>query len=72
MSIYDRWGNVIFYDEMDSYPIENNQNESTVVGWDGVMNNGNKAMEGSYAFKIEVEDTIGQITTKEGALLLAY
>ena len=72
MSIYDRWGNVIYYDEMDGYPIENNQNESTVVGWDGVMNNGNKAMEGSYAFKIEVEDTIGQITTKEGALLLAY
>ena len=72
MSIYDRWGNVIFYDEMDSYPIENNQNESTVVGWDGVMNNGNKAMEGSYAFRIEVEDTIGQITTKDGALLLAY
>lgn len=72
MSIYDRWGNVIFYEEMDGYPTENNQNESTVVGWDGVMNNGNKAMEGSYAFKIEVEDTIGQITTKEGALLLAY
>jgi gliding motility-associated-like protein len=72
MSIYDRWGNVIYYDEMDGYPTENNQNESTVVGWDGVMNNGNKAMEGSYAFKIEVEDTIGQITTKEGALLLAY
>lgn len=72
MSIYDRWGNVIFYNEMDGYPIENNQNESTVVGWDGVMNNGNKAMEGSYAFRIEVEDTIGQITTKNGALLLAY
>lgn len=72
MSIYDRWGNVIYYDEMDGYPTENNQNESTVVGWDGVMNNGNKALEGSYAFKIEVEDTIGQITTREGALLLAY
>ncbi len=72
MSIYDRWGNVIFYDEMDGYPTENNQNESTVVGWDGIMNNGNRAIEGSYAFKIEVEDTIGQITTREGALLLAY
>jgi gliding motility-associated-like protein len=72
MSIYDRWGNVIFYEEMDGYPTENNQNESTVVGWDGVMNNGNKAIEGSYAFKIEVEDTIGQISVKEGALLLAY
>jgi gliding motility-associated-like protein len=72
MSIYDRWGNVIFYDEMDGYPTEDGQNESTVVGWNGVMNNGNKAMEGSYAFKIEVEDTIGQISTREGALLLAY
>ena len=72
MSIYDRWGNVIFYDEMDGYPIENNQNESTVIGWDGVMNNGNKAAEGNYAFKIEVEDIIGQITTKEGSLLLAF
>jgi gliding motility-associated-like protein len=72
MSIYDRWGNVIYYNEMDGYPTENNQNESTVVGWDGVMNNGNKALEGTYAFKIEVEDTIGQISVKEGALLLAY
>jgi gliding motility-associated-like protein len=72
MTIYDRWGNAIFYNEMDGYPTEENQDESTVVGWDGIMNNGNKAIEGSYAFKIEVEDTIGQITTKEGALLLAY
>ena len=72
MSIYDRWGNVIYHDEMDGYPTEENQNTSTVVGWDGVMNNGNKAIEGTYAFRIEVEDTIGQITTKEGALLLAY
>ena len=72
MSIYDRWGNVIFHEEMDGYPTENNQNESTVVGWDGIMNNGNKAIEGSYAFRIEVEDTIGQISVKEGALLLAY
>jgi gliding motility-associated-like protein len=72
MSIYDRWGNIIFYDEMDGYPIGNNQDESTVIGWDGVMSNGNKAIEGNYAFKIEVEDTIGQVTTKQGALLLAY
>ena len=72
MSIYDRWGNVIFHDEMDGYPTEDSQNESTVVGWDGIMNNGNKAIEGSYVFKIEVEDTIGQITIKEGTLLLTY
>jgi hypothetical protein len=36
------------------------------------MNNGNKAPEGSYAYKIEITDTIGQMTVKEGALLLAY
>jgi gliding motility-associated-like protein len=72
MTIYDRWGNAIFYDEQTSFPLESNQNETTVVGWDGMMNNGNKAMEGSYAFKIEVEDTMGQVIKKEGALLLAY
>ena len=72
MSIYDRWGNVIFYEEMSSYPYLANQNDTTVVGWNGIMNNGNKAIEGSYAYKIEIEDTIGQTTYKEGALLLAY
>ena len=72
MTIYDRWGNAIFYDEQLSFPIEANQNDATVIGWDGTMNNGNKAMEGSYAFKIEVVDTVGQVTFKEGALLLAY
>lgn len=72
MTIYDRWGNAIFYEESNSYPIESNQNETTVIGWDGTMNNGNKALEGSYAYKIEITDTIGQTTVKEGALLLAY
>ncbi|MES2520307.1 MAG: gliding motility-associated C-terminal domain-containing protein [Bacteroidota bacterium] len=72
MTIYDRWGNAIFYDEMNGYPIESSQDETTVIGWDGTMNNGNKALEGSYAYKIEVEDTVGQVTVKEGALLLAY
>ncbi|PWK28610.1 gliding motility-associated-like protein [Arcicella aurantiaca] len=72
MTIYDRWGNAIFYEESNSYPIESNQNETTVIGWDGTMNNGNKALEGSYAYKIEIIDTVGQTTVKEGALLLAY
>lgn len=72
MTIYDRWGNSIFYDEQTNYPYQGAQNPGTVIGWDGTMNNGSKAMEGSYTFKIEVEDTTGQITTKEGALLLAY
>jgi gliding motility-associated-like protein len=72
MTIYDRWGNPIFHDEQNGYPIQGSQVPATVIGWDGIMNNGNKALEGSYAFKIEIEDTIGQITVKEGALLLAY
>lgn len=72
MSIYDRWGNIIYYEEKDNFPLEVNQSDSNVVGWNGIMNNGNKALEGSYAYKIEIEDTIGQVTMKEGALLLAY
>jgi gliding motility-associated-like protein len=72
MTIYDRWGNAIFYDEQNGYPIQGSQSPATVIGWDGVLNNGNKALEGSYAYKIEIEDTIGQITVKEGALLLTY
>ncbi len=72
MTIYDRWGNPIFHDEQNGYPIQGSQTPANVIGWDGMMNNGNKASEGSYAFKIEIEDTIGQVTFKEGALLLAY
>lgn len=74
MSIYDRWGNVIYYNEETNYPYikQQNDNESLLVGWNGIMNNGIRAIEGSYAYKIEIEDTIGQITSKEGALLLAY
>jgi gliding motility-associated-like protein len=72
MTIYDRWGNAIYYEDTDSFPLEKNQTDSNVIGWNGIMNNGNRAIEGSYAYKIEIEDTIGQVTTKEGALLLAY
>ena len=74
MTIYDRWGNVIFHDEQNGYLTLKEQGEpnAALFGWDGTMNNGNKAMEGSYAFRIEVVDTVGQITFKEGALLLAY
>ncbi len=72
MTIYDRWGNVVYYEDTDNFPLEKNQTDSNVVGWNGIMNNGNRAIEGSYAYKIEIEDTIGQVTTKEGALLLAY
>ena len=72
MSIYDRWGNVIYYEDTDNFPLQKDQTDTNVVGWNGIMNNGNRANEGSYAYKIEVEDFIGQVTMKEGALLLAY
>jgi hypothetical protein len=72
ITIYDRWGKAIFYDEQTNYPFQANQNPETVIGWDGFLNNGNKAVEGSYVFKIEIEDTIGQISTKEGSLILTY
>ena len=72
MTIYDRWGNVIYYEDTDSFPLQKDQTDTNVIGWNGVMNNGNRAIEGSYAYKIEIEDFIGQITYKEGALLLAY
>ena len=72
MTIYDRWGNAIYYEDTDSFPLQKDQTDTNVVGWNGIMNNGNRAIEGSYAYKIEIEDTIGQVTTKEGALLLAY
>ena len=74
MTIYDRWGSVIYYNEEKNYPYRQEQiaNESTLIGWDGTMNNGNRAIEGSYVYKIEIEDFTGQTTYKEGALLLAY
>jgi gliding motility-associated-like protein len=72
MTIYDRWGNVIYYEDTDSFPLQKDQTDTNTVGWNGIMNNGNKAIEGSYAYKIEIEDMTGQTTSKEGALLLAY
>ena len=72
ITIYDRWSNAIFYDEQTNYPFQGNQNPDTVIGWDGFLNNGNKAVEGSYVFKIEIEDTLGQISSKEGSLILTY
>ena len=72
MTIYDRWGNVIYYEDTDNFPLQKDQTDTNVIGWNGIMNNGNRAIEGSYAYKIEIEDFVGQTTYKEGALLLAY
>lgn len=72
MTIYDRWGNIIYYEDTDNFPLQKDQTDTNVIGWNGMMNNGNRAVEGSYAYKIEIEDFIGQTTYKAGALLLAY
>ena len=72
MTIYDRWGNVVYYEDTDSFPLQKDQTDTNVIGWNGIMNNGNRAIEGSYAYKVEVEDFTGEVTMKEGALLLAY
>ena len=57
MIIYNRWGEVIFR--------STNVNE----GWDGTIN-GQKAPEGSYVYKIEIEDTSGVPFRKSGTVLL--
>ncbi|MDZ7899106.1 MAG: hypothetical protein U5N85_13920 [Arcicella sp.] len=45
-------GNVVYYEDTDSFAVEKDQSDSNVVGWNGIMNNGNRALEGSYAYKI--------------------
>lgn len=76
MTIFDRWGNTIYFEENQAYPSTSNfiltPSLESSIGWDGAMASGLRAPEGSYAFRIEVEDTIGQKTTKEGALMLSY
>lgn len=66
MSIYDRWGNPVFYGETDNYP------NNSQLGWDGTLKNGEKALQGMYVYKLEVEDATGQMITKEGTLFLTY
>ncbi|MEA5403701.1 gliding motility-associated C-terminal domain-containing protein [Arcicella sp. DC2W] len=66
MNIYDRWGNPVFYDETDDYP------NNTQLGWNGTLQNGEKALQGMYVYKLQVEDYTGQMITKEGTLFLTY
>lgn len=66
MIILDRWGNAIFYDETADF--ENNPQ----FGWNGTLRTGLPAQEGTYIYKIEVEDTVGQITIKEGTVFLTH
>ncbi|MBB6002995.1 gliding motility-associated C-terminal domain-containing protein [Arcicella rosea] len=66
MTIFDHWGNAIFYDETDNFA------SNTQLGWDGTLKNGEKAIQGMYVFRLEAEDTTGQSITKEGTLFLTY
>lgn len=71
MWIYDRWGSPIFYKEA-----ENKEDITTGLwidtGWDGTLSNGQKAPQGNYVYKVEIEDSVGKISIKSGALILAY
>jgi gliding motility-associated-like protein len=66
MTILDRWGNTIFYDETNDF------DTNTQLGWDGNLQNGQAAQEGAYIYKILIEDKMGQVTLKEGAIYLNH
>ncbi len=57
MSIYDRWGTVIY------------STTDRTKGWDGT-NNGQIAIPGQYMYRIEIEDLTGQKTVRTGGVLL--
>jgi hypothetical protein len=58
MSIYDRWGNVIFYDEMDGYLKGDKMNQLWWrLGWRNEQQLLTKQWK-ELCFQSEVEDTI--------------
>ncbi|WP_138479630.1 T9SS type B sorting domain-containing protein [Dyadobacter bucti] len=57
MSVYNRWGEVVFHSE----DINN--------GWDGNINDG-KAPGGYYLYKIKMKDSYGQTVSRNGSFLL--
>ncbi|CAG5012089.1 hypothetical protein DYBT9275_05102 [Dyadobacter sp. CECT 9275] len=57
MSIFDRWGSVVF------------QSTSTADSWDGKVN-GKPANGGYYIYKAQVTDATGYTTVKNGSFLL--
>ncbi len=57
LSIYDRWGDLVF------------ESTSIEVGWDG-KKNGKLVPQGVYAYYIRVAQTSGVITVKKGTVLL--
>ena len=71
MWIYDRWGSPIFYKEA-----ENKEDVTTGLwidtGWDGTLSNGQKAPQGNYVYKVEIEDSVGKVSIKTGSFILTY
>ncbi len=72
MQVFDRWGNIIYSDETTDRNELDPNNLTPGFGWDGKMKDGTYANEGTYAFRMIVEDQSGQITTKDGVVLVAY
>lgn len=59
MTIYDRWGTVIF------------ATDDATKGWNGTLNSQNiPAPPGNYIYKLELVDSTGKTIVKTGALLL--
>jgi gliding motility-associated-like protein len=71
MWIYDRWGSPIFYKEA-----ENKEDVATGLwidtGWDGKLSSGQKAPQGNYVYKVEIEDSVGKVSIKTGSFILTY
>lgn len=57
LTIYNRWGNQIFY------------TDKLTEGWDGTQN-GQSLLEGTYIYKIAGIDALGQSFAKSGTVLL--
>lgn len=72
MWIYDRWGSPIYYKETDTDQTDSATGLWIDTGWDGTLSNGQKAPQGNYVYKVEIEDSVGKISIKSGALILAY
>lgn len=60
MTIYDRWGSVVFV------------SDDATTGWDGTLKSspGTPAPIGNYVYRIEVTDTTDKTVVKTGTLLL--
>ncbi|MEZ4903105.1 MAG: gliding motility-associated C-terminal domain-containing protein [Spirosomataceae bacterium] len=55
--VYNRWGQVLY------------ETNNATQGWDGTLN-GQPAVEGTYVYRIEITDSLGQNFIKTGTVLL--